>query len=63
MKKISLLAALLFFSLIAVTQEKSFIVLRDIHYDLIEDHDMDWLKTKPDDVRQVKEYTQVNSRC
>lgn len=36
----------------------SFTVLGDIHYDLLKDHDMDWLKTKPDDLRQVTtEYT------
>jgi hypothetical protein len=29
-----------------------------MHYDLPEDHDMDWLRTKPDDLRQVtQEYT------
>lgn len=40
------------------SQKSSFIVLGDIHYDLLEDHDMAWLKTKPDDLRQVtKEYT------
>jgi hypothetical protein len=34
------------------------IVLGDLHYDLLEDHDMDWLGKKPDDLRQVtKEYT------
>ena len=38
-------------------QKSSFLVLGDIHYDLIEDHDMDWLSTKPDDIRQIKEYT------
>ncbi len=39
-------------------QESSFMVLGDIHYDLLDDHDMDWLNTKPDDLRQVtKEYT------
>lgn len=33
-------------------------MLGDLHYDLLEDHDMDWLNTKPDDLRQVtKEYT------
>lgn len=48
----------LFYGTVAA-QEKSFIVLGDIHYDLIEDHDMEWLKTKPDDVRQVKEYTRI----
>lgn len=41
-----------------VAQESSFLVLGDIHYDLPEDHDMNWLQTKPDDLRQVtKEYT------
>jgi len=40
------------------SQKSSFIVLGDIHYDLLDDHDMDWLKTKPDDLRQItKEYT------
>jgi 3',5'-cyclic AMP phosphodiesterase CpdA len=39
-------------------QKSSFLVLGDLHYDLIGDHDMDWLSTKPDDLRQVtKEYT------
>lgn len=37
----------------------SFLLLGDIHYDLLEDHDMTWLATKPDDLRQVTtEYTQ-----
>lgn len=40
------------------SQKSSFIVLGDIHYDLLEDHDMGWLRTKPDDLRQVtQEYT------
>lgn len=39
-------------------QKSSLIVLGDIHYDLLQDHDMDWLMKKPDDLRQVtKEYT------
>ena len=49
------------FSLIinsSVAQKSSFIVLGDLHYDVLEDHDMDWLMKKPDDLRQVtKEYT------
>jgi len=49
------------FSLIvtgSVAQKSSFIVLGDLHYDLLQDHDMDWLMKKPDDLRQVtKEYT------
>ena len=55
-----LLTAVIFsiISLNCYPQESSFIVLGDIHYDLLEDHDMAWLGTKPDDLRQVtKEYT------
>ncbi len=33
-------------------------MLGDVHYDLLQDHDMEWLMKKPDDLRQVtKEYT------
>ncbi|MDB4584230.1 metallophosphoesterase [Draconibacterium sp.] len=33
-------------------------MLGDLHYDLLQDHDMDWLRNKPEDLRQVtKEYT------
>lgn len=40
------------------SQEHSFLVLGDVHYDLLENHDMNWLSKKPDDLRQVtKEYT------
>jgi hypothetical protein len=40
------------------SQNSSFIILGDIHYDRLEDHDMEWLGSKPDDLRQVtKEYT------
>lgn len=40
------------------SQEQSFLVLGDVHYDLLENHDMNWLSKKPDDLRQVtKEYT------
>lgn len=39
-------------------QNSSFLVLGDLHYDILEDHDMGWLSTKPDDLRQVtEEYT------
>lgn len=51
---------ILFFCLVltAPAQKSSFIVLGDIHYDLLEDHDMQWLNTKPGDLRQVtQEYT------
>jgi len=49
---------LIFFSVQINAQKISFLVLGDLHYDLLDDHDMDWLGTKPDDLRQVtKEYT------
>ena len=39
-------------------QKNSFLILGDLHYDLLSDHDMNWLNSKPDDLRQVtKEYT------
>jgi 3',5'-cyclic AMP phosphodiesterase CpdA len=42
----------------AGAQKSSLIVLGDVHYDLLEDHDMDWLRQKPGDLRQVtEEYT------
>jgi len=48
---------LFFYSCGDDTQKTSFIVLGDIHYDQMEDHQLDWLMNKPDDLRQVKEYT------
>ena len=33
----------------------SFILLGDLHYNKLEDHDLEWLKTKPGDYRQVTE--------
>jgi len=42
----------------AGAQKSSLVVLGDMHYDLLEDHDMDWLSQKPGDLRQVtEEYT------
>jgi hypothetical protein len=46
------------FSFLSVAQKSSLIMLGDLHYDLLGDHNMEWLRTKPDDLRQVtKEYT------
>lgn len=57
---------LFFFVLIlivqSVAQQSSFIVLGDLHYDLLEDHDMEWLSKKPDDLRQVTEEYTVYTR-
>lgn len=42
----------------SIAQKSSLIVLGDLHYDLLQDHDMEWLGLKPDDLRQVtEEYT------
>jgi len=46
-----LLPVLFFFQ--TLSQNSSFIVLGDIHYDLPEFHDMGWMGTKPDELRQV----------
>ncbi len=46
----------------SVAQKSSFIVLGDMHYDLLEDHDMEWLSKKPDDLRQVTEEYTVYTR-
>ena len=59
LKVINILIFAFFLSVAMRAQEQSFIVLGDIHYDRIQDHDMKWLNTKPDDVRQVKEYTRI----
>ena len=59
MKKILLLLSLLLLlHMNLAAQSSSFIVLGDLHYDLLEDHDMEWLQEKPGDLRQVtEEYT------
>jgi hypothetical protein len=49
-------------SLVSSSQKSSFIVLGDIHYDNAGNHDMEWLSSKPDDVRQVKEYTDITEK-
>ncbi|MCS2681291.1 hypothetical protein NXV81_16075 [Bacteroides ovatus] len=55
---LSLLISLQSYSQEQNEKEVSFLLLGDIHYDLLEDHDMEWLSTKPDDLRQVtKEYS------
>lgn len=46
----------------SVAQKSSFIVLGDLHYDLLDDHDMEWLGNKPGDLLQVtEEYTKYTS--
>lgn len=43
--------------------EANFLVLGDLHYDLVENHDLDWLATTDDDLRQVTtEYSVYTAR-
>jgi len=56
-KTILLFLAVFLSQLSASGQKSSIIVLGDLHYDQIEFHDINWLNDKPDDMRQVKEYT------
>ena len=63
MRKICLLFLLLLLSQLPSTgQKSSLIILGDLHYDQIEVHDMNWLKDKPDDLRQVREYTRITEK-
>lgn len=62
MRKLVLSAALLAVSIAGGCAEKkqevNLLLLGDQHYDLIEDHDLEWLATTNDDLRQVTtEYT------
>jgi hypothetical protein len=57
-RAIFLLILLIVFIIPSIGQKISFLVLGDLHYDLLEDHDMTWLSKRPDDLRQVtQEYT------
>lgn len=58
-----IISLLIVLSLQTYAQRNSFLILGDLHYDLLADHDMNWLGTKPDDLRQVtKEYTVYTER-
>jgi len=62
-RQIFLIITLLCFRLYAFSQDVSFIVLGDLHYDRIEDHDMDYVKTRPQDLKQImEEYPQYTSK-
>lgn len=43
----------LFSSLLAVGQQESFIALGDLHNDRIEDHDPDFVISRPQDLKQI----------
>jgi len=60
MKKIIYFIVLFVFSLSIGAQKTSFIVLGDIHYDRIDDHDMQWVRAnKPNDISQIENYTTI----
>lgn len=60
MKNINYVLILLFFSLSVSAQTSSFIVLGDVHYDRMDDHDMQWVRAnKPNDISQIENYTNI----
>jgi 3',5'-cyclic AMP phosphodiesterase CpdA len=62
-KKVKLLFCFVLIAFGLASQNSSLIILGDIHYDRPEFHDIGWLSTKPDDLRQVtKEYTVYTAR-
>ncbi len=65
MKRILILVFFVAFQVsFTAAQKSSLIILGDLHYDLLQDHDMEWLSSKPGDLRQVTEeysvYTEEN---
>jgi len=51
--------ALCFTALLSTAQDKSFIALGDMHYDRLQDHDPEYIMTRPQDYEQLfKEYPQ-----
>lgn len=62
-QRLLLVVIIIIISVPCFSQKSSFIVLGDIHYDILGDHDMEWLNKKPDDLRQVtEEYTIFTDR-
>jgi hypothetical protein len=52
----------LLFTLTAHAQDVSFIALGDMHYDRLDDHDLDYVMTRPQDYEQIfKEYPQYTA--
>jgi len=60
-KRLFIIIILAFVSFQSYAQKSSFLILGDLHYDLLGDHDMNWLSKKPDDLRQVTKEYNVNT--
>ena len=61
-KKIFLLVAFIAPSFLSRAQDVSFIALGDMHYDRLEDHDLDYVMTRPQDFQQIfNEYPQYTA--
>lgn len=55
-----LLCMLLLFPFKMIAQKSSFILLGDVHYDLIENHNLSWVKENyPNDIKQIADYTAI----
>ena len=59
---LSLLISLQSYSQEQNEKEVSFLLLGDIHYDLLEDHDMEWLSTKPDDLPSYQRIFSIHEK-
>ncbi|HEX7847931.1 MAG TPA: hypothetical protein VF476_19155, partial [Chitinophagaceae bacterium] len=56
------IVALLLTNFCSLAQNVSFIALGDMHYDRLQDHDLDYVMTRPQDYEQIfKEYPQYTA--
>lgn len=61
-KQFLLLIVLMWFAISSFSQNVSFMVLGDLHYDRLDDHNWDYVMTRPQDFDQImKEYPQYTS--
>lgn len=61
-KKYYLFIVLIWIGFNSFSQDISFIALGDLHYDRLDDHDWDYVKTRPQDFEQImKEYPQYTA--
>lgn len=62
LRKIAFLFGFITLSFLPKAQDVSFIALGDMHYDRLEDHDLDYVMTRPQDFQQIfNEYPQYTA--
>ena len=61
-KRFLIIIVLILIGFFSFSQDVSFIALGDLHYDRLDDHDWDYVKTRPQDFEQImKEYPQYTA--